>query len=69
MMGLSKVDVACISLMIVIVLTTAGYMAVFGGWTEVDGVLIWMGWVWWVVIGLVIVSLLIIIISSRKETG
>jgi hypothetical protein len=55
--------------MAVIILTVAGYMAVFGSWAEVDGLMIWSGWVWWVVIGIIIASLLVIIISSRRRIG
>ncbi len=69
MAGLGKVDVACIAFMVVVVITISGYMAVFGSWAEIDGLLIWMGWVWWVIIGIIIVSLLVIIISSRRATG
>ena len=64
--GLGKLDVACIAFMIVIVLTVAGYMAAFGSWAEVNGTWIWMGWVWWAVIGLIIAALFVIIITSRK---
>jgi hypothetical protein len=66
MAGLGKFDVACIAFMAVIVLTTAGYMAVFGSWAEVDGLVIWSGWVWWVVIAIIITSLLVIVVSSRR---
>jgi hypothetical protein len=69
MAGLGKLDVACIAFMTVIVLTVAGYMAVFGSWVEVDGLVIWMGWIWWVVIGIIIASLLLIIGSSRRRAG
>ncbi|MHA2406539.1 MAG: hypothetical protein ACXACH_07290 [Candidatus Hermodarchaeia archaeon] len=69
MAGLGKLDVTCIAFMAVIILTVAGYMAVFGSWAEVDGLMIWSGWVWWVVIGIIIASLLVIIISSRRRIG
>jgi hypothetical protein len=68
MAGLGKIDVACIGFMILVVLTVAGYMAVFRGWAEIEGAFIWVGWIWWVVFGLVITSLLIIIISSRLRS-
>jgi hypothetical protein len=69
MAGLGKLDVACLSFMTVIVLTIAGYMAVFGGWILVDGTPIWMGWVWWVIFVIIIASLLIIIVTSRRNVG
>ena len=69
MAGLGKVDVACIAFMVVVVITISGYMAVFGSWAQIDGVLIWMGWVWWVIIGIIIASLLVIIFSSRRTAG
>ncbi|MFX1576969.1 MAG: hypothetical protein ACFFCF_07325 [Promethearchaeota archaeon] len=65
MAELGKLDVACIAFMTVIVLTISGYMAVFGGWTEVDGIPIWVSWVWWVIFGVVIASLLVIVLTSR----
>ena len=67
MAGLGKIDIACIAFMVVITLTISGYMAVYGSWAVINDVLIWMGWVWWVIIGIVIVSLLIIILSSRRS--
>lgn len=66
MAGLGKLDVACIAFMTVIVLTVAGYMAVFGSWAEISGTWIWIGWVWWVVICIIIASLLVIIFTLRK---
>ena len=69
MARLGKLDMACIAFMVVIVLTVAGYMAAFGSWAEVDGLVIWLGWVWWVVIGIIITSLLVIIVSSRRRVG
>ncbi|MFW9934980.1 MAG: hypothetical protein ACFFDU_05680 [Candidatus Thorarchaeota archaeon] len=69
MVELGKLDVACIAFMTVIVLTISGYMAVFGGWTEIDGTPIWVGWVWWVIFGVVIASLLVIVLTSRWKTG
>ncbi len=68
MAGLSKIDIACIGFMTFMVLTVSGYMAVFRGWAEIDGSIIWLGWIWWVVFGLVIASLLVII-SSRHRSG
>ncbi len=68
MAGLSKIDIACIGFMTFVVLTVSGYMAVFRGWAEIDGSIIWLGWIWWVVFGLVIASLLVII-SSRHRSG
>jgi len=62
-----KVDMVCIGFMIVVVLATAGYMAVFSGWTVVNGIPVWMGWIWWVVVAIVIGSVIIIILSSRKR--
>jgi hypothetical protein len=69
MAGLEKLDVSFITFMTMIVLTISGYMAVFGGWTEIDGTPIWAGWVWWVIFGVVIASLLVIIVTSRRNTG
>ncbi|MFX1509151.1 MAG: hypothetical protein ACFFBR_02490 [Promethearchaeota archaeon] len=69
MAGLGKLDVACIGFMTVIVLTISGYMAVYGGWTLVEGTPLWMGWVWWVIFAIVIISLLLIILTSRRNPG
>jgi uncharacterized membrane protein len=69
MAGLEKLDVACIAFMAMIVLTISGYVAVFGGWTDIGGTPIWVGWIWWVIFGVVIVSLLVIIVTSRRKTG
>jgi len=68
MPGLSKIDIACIGFMTFVVLTVSGYIAVFRGWAQIDGSIIWLGWIWWVVFGLVIASLLVII-SSRHRSG
>ncbi|MFX1564433.1 MAG: hypothetical protein ACFFCH_00415 [Promethearchaeota archaeon] len=67
MTELGKLDVVCLGFMTVIVLTISGYLALFGGWALVDGMLIWMGWVWWVIFAVVIASLLIIIMTSRRN--
>lgn len=69
MVRLGKIDVSCISIMTLVVLIVAGYMAVFRGWAEIDGRIIWVGWIWWTVFGLVIASLLVVIISSRRRPG
>jgi hypothetical protein len=69
MAGLGKVDVACIGFMAFVVLIVSGYMAVFRGWADINGTLIWVGWLWWVVFGLVITSLLVIIVSTRRKSG
>ncbi|MFX1319263.1 MAG: hypothetical protein ACFE9O_08995 [Promethearchaeota archaeon] len=67
MAGLEKIDIACIAFMTFVILTVSGYMAVFRGWAEINGSIIWVGWIWWVVFGVVIASLLVIIISSRRR--
>jgi hypothetical protein len=69
MAGLGKVDVACIGFMAFVILATSGYMAVFQGWVVVDGAQIWVGWTWWIVFGIVIVSLFVIFVSSRWKPG
>jgi hypothetical protein len=69
MAGLGKVDMGCIGFMTAIILIIAGYMALFGGFSESDGAFIWIGWVWWVVIAISIASLIIIIFTSREHKG
>ncbi|MFW9831889.1 MAG: hypothetical protein ACFFD8_08940 [Candidatus Thorarchaeota archaeon] len=65
--GLAKVDLACIGFMVVIILIGSGYLAIFAGWVLIGPILIWVGWIWWIVIALVIVSLLIMVWTVRKQ--
>ncbi len=69
MAELGKVDLACIGSMIVVVLASTGFLALFAGFVVIGDDLIWVGWIWWVVIAIVLASLGVIIVSSWRETG
>lgn len=67
MAKLGKLDLACVGFMAVIILIGSGYLAVFAGWMLVGPTLVWIGWVWWVVFTLVIIALLILVWTSRRQ--
>jgi heme/copper-type cytochrome/quinol oxidase subunit 4 len=55
MKTLEKVDILCIGFMVAIVLTACAFWAITAGL------------IWWVIVGIVIVSLILIGITSRKR--
>ncbi|MFW9985865.1 MAG: hypothetical protein ACFFDJ_04845 [Candidatus Odinarchaeota archaeon] len=67
MANLGKIDMACIGLMVIVILTASGYWAVFAGFVLVGGTLVWVGWVWWVVFAFVIISLILMAVTSRQR--
>ncbi len=67
MTNLGKLDMACIGLMVIVILTASGYWAVFAGVVWIGGTLVWMGWVWWVVFAVILISLILMAVTSRHR--
>jgi hypothetical protein len=55
MTKVSRLDVVCVGFMIVVILTAAGYWAMS------------YGWIWLVVAGIIIGSMFVMLLTSRKR--
>lgn len=69
MAGFGKLDWACIVFMIIVILISAAYWALFAGWSWINSIPVWIGWLWWIVVGTILIAGIIVVWTSRRSTS